>query len=205
MPSKEKTIGFLKIILVILLFVLAIFLTQIYSTQIGSYLDFGYIGMGLYVLLGISATVVAPVSTIPLIPVATALWGGLITALLNIIAWTIGAIIAFVISRRFGKPLIKKYVNLEKVSCYENLLGEKYIFWNIVVLRIIIPVDILSYAIGLFTSVKLSTYAIASFLGIIPFAFVLSYLPTMSLVYQISLGIIIAVVAYLGYRRINKI
>jgi len=39
----------------------------------------------------------------------------------------------------------------------------------------VLPVDVLSYAIGLMTKVPFKIYAGASFVGIIPMAFLLSY------------------------------
>lgn len=196
----------IKFLVKILLFIGAVFVAQVFQTEISSHLDFGYTGMVFYVLLGITATVVAPVSTVPLIPIATNLWGAIPTALLSITAWTIGSMIAFLLARHYGKPFIKKYVSLDKVTKYENLFSKKYIFWNIVLLRMMIPVDILSYAIGLFTSVNLKTYTLATIIGISPFAFILSYVPNMNLTNQIYIGIIIIIIIYLGYRkiRVNK-
>lgn len=204
MKLTQKTADLLKLVLLVLFFILAIFLSQYYQEEIVKYLDFGYLGMLIYILLGIISTVIAPVSTLALIPIATALWGGLVTALLNIIAWTLGAIIAFLISRRYGKPLVEKYSNVEKINKYEKVLGTKYIFWNLVALRMMLPVDILSYAIGLFTSVKLTTYASATFIGVIPFAFILAYTPTLSPAFQIGVGVFTLFIIYLGYKKIKS-
>ncbi|MEZ4103828.1 MAG: VTT domain-containing protein [Candidatus Paceibacterota bacterium] len=198
---KSGFFDFIKIILIAIFFIIALLITNFFQTEISAYLDFGYWGMIFYVLLGITATVLAPISTIPLIPVATALWGAFITATLSVIAWSIGAVIAFVLARNYGKPILKKYVDIKKVSQYENLFGEKYIFWNIVLLRMMIPVDILSYAIGLFSSINLRSYIMATIIGITPFAFVLAYLPDMDLSKQIPIGIFIIFIAFLGYKK----
>ncbi len=195
----------IKLLLLVSFFVLAIFISTTYKEEIVQYLDFGYWGMFVYVSLATISTVVAPINTLPLIPVATALWGGFISALLSITAWTLGAIIAFIIARRLGKPFIEKHYDLEKISRYEKLLGDKYVFWNIVALRIMIPVDILSYAIGLFTSIKLSTYSLATLIGVSPFAFLLAYSATFPLILQIGVGALILLAIYLGYRKIKNL
>ena len=205
MPRSTNKTELVKILLVVGFFIAAVLLTQYYKDEIVQYLDFGYWGMLIYVLLAISSTVLAPVNTLPLIPIATVLWGGLISALLSITAWTLGAIIAFIIARRWGKPFIEKHYDLEKISRYEKLLGDKYIFWNIVALRIIIPVDILSYAIGLFTSIKLSTYSLATLIGVSPFAFLLAYSSTFPLILQIGVGALVLLAFYIGYKRIRKV
>lgn len=201
---KQKTTDLLKIILVALFFTFATYITHLYYYEITIYLNFGYAGMAVYVLLGILATIIAPVSTLPLIPLATVLWGGFVSAILNIIAWTIGAIIAFIISREYGKPFLSKYVDMKKIANYEKLLDGKYIFWNIVLLRMVTPVDVLSYAIGLFSSIRLSMYAGATFIGIIPFAFIFSYLPEMPLFFQVCVAIFVVLVVYLGYRKVRR-
>ena len=193
-----------KLLLIIGLFIVAIVLSQYYKDEIAEYLDFGYWGMLIYVLLATSSTVLAPINTLPLIPIATTLWGGFISALLSITAWTLGAIIAFILARKFGKPFIEKHYSLEKISRYEKILGNKYVFWNIVFLRIMIPVDILSYAIGLFTSVKLSTYSLATLIGVSPFAFLLAYSANFPPILQLVVGIILLLTIYIGYRKIYK-
>jgi uncharacterized membrane protein YdjX (TVP38/TMEM64 family) len=205
MKTKQKFADILKLVLLITFFILAVFVSVTYQEEIAQYLDFGYWGMFIYVSLATISTVVAPVNTLPLIPVATALWGGFISALLSITAWTLGAIIAFIIARKLGKPFIEKHYNLEKISRYEKLLGEEYVFWNIVALRIMIPVDILSYAIGLFTSVKLSTYSLATLIGVSPFAFLLAYSATFPFQLQIGVGALILLAIYLGYRKIKNL
>ena len=194
-----------KLLLIIGLFIVAIVLSQYYKDEIAEYLDFGYWGMLIYVLLATSSTVLAPVNTLPLIPVATALWGGFISALLSITAWTLGAIIAFILARRFGKPFIEKHYSLEKISQYEKILGDKYVFWNIVALRIMIPVDLLSYAIGLFTSVKLSTYSLATLIGVSPFAFLLAYSANFPLLLQIGVGALVLLAIYFGYQKTRNL
>ena len=193
-----------KLLLIVGLFIVAIVLSQYYKDEIAEYLDFGYWGMLIYVLLATSSTVLAPINTLPLIPIATTLWGGFISALLSITAWTLGAIIAFILARKFGKPFIEKHYSLEKISRYEKILGNKYVFWNIVFLRIMIPVDILSYAIGLFTSVKLSIYSLATLIGVSPFAFLLAYSANFPPILQLVVGIILLLTIYIGYRKIYK-
>ncbi len=200
----KKIFDIAGFLLVAMLFVAAMFLTQTFQEDLRANLDFGYMGMLFYVLLGIVATVVAPVSTVPLIPIATGLWGPILTGFLSITAWTIGAVIAFLLSRHYGQPLLKRYVNLEKVSQYENMFEEKHIFWHIIILRMLIPVDILSYAIGLFSTIKLSTYTLATMIGITPFAFILAYMPNLGTTEQIFGCVLIAIVALIGYLKFTR-
>ena len=110
----------LGIVLISLFFIIGIFIAREFNDDIIAHLDFGFLGMVIYVLIGILATVLAPFSAIPLIPIVVALWGPFLTAILSLGAWTIGAVIAFVIARRFGKPIVSKFINIDALSKYEK-------------------------------------------------------------------------------------
>ena len=198
---KPKEIA--GIVIIASLFFAGVFLAREFSAQIGTYLDFGLAGMFVYVFAGIFATVAAPISTVPIIPIAAALWGPFTTAVLSVFAWTIGSIIAFLIARYFGKPIIARFADVESISKYERLLGGGYLFWNVAFLRAAVPVDILSYAIGLFTKMNIGAYTLATFIGIIAFAIVFSYSSRAPISLQILFGFLAAIVMYIGYRKIN--
>jgi uncharacterized membrane protein YdjX (TVP38/TMEM64 family) len=152
------------------------------------------IGIVIYVLLAITTTVVAPLSSIPLMPIASNVWGALITAIASIIGWWIGSLIAFYISRTYGKALVEKLVAKEKLLEFEKRVPVKNIFWSIVLLRMALPVDVLSYVLGLFSNISWYTYAFASLLGIIPFAFVFAYVGVLPFLYQMVAILISAIV-----------
>jgi len=121
----------------------------------------------------------------PLIPVVSNIYGWFLAGVVTVIGWTFGSIIVFFISRKYGVPLIKKFVSLKKINKFESKIPKENLFIDIVLLRMIIPVDILSYALGLFSKVKFKTYVLATIIGITPFAFVFSFLGTIPLSYQI--------------------
>ena len=189
MNPKLKSL--LEILAIILLFALSSYLVRqnidFLKSVIGN--DFGIF---FYILIAIFAVVVAPISMMPLIPLASNIFGWLSAAVFSIVGWTIGSFIVFFISRKYGVPLIKKFVSLEKLEKLENKIPKENLFLDLILLRMIIPVDILSYAISLFTKINFRTYALTTIIGIIPFAFVFSYLGTIPLKYQI-IGILIAI------------
>jgi len=61
-----------------------------------------------------------------------------------------------------------------------------------------IPVDILSYALGLFSKITLKRYFLATLIGVTPFAFVLAYVGTISFYYQVATLLIAAFIFLLG-------
>jgi uncharacterized membrane protein YdjX (TVP38/TMEM64 family) len=201
MTSNREIRG---VVLLGVIFIAAAYLSERFQDGIAEYLDFGHWGMAVYALAGILATVIVPLTAVPLIPAAVVLWGPWVTALLNITGWMAGSMIAFAVARRWGKSFVERFVNFEKVSRYEKALGERNLFWNVIFLRILVPADILSYALGIFTRMSAGKYALATLVGITPLALVLPHLAQISLRYQIIAGAILVAMLYFGYNRIKK-
>lgn len=183
------------IVILALLFILASMLADKYQNEIWAFVnDDGMFGMAAYVLLTVGSVVIAPVSTLPLMPIASAMWGWVMAGILSVVGWTVGAQIAFFLARRYGKPLLQKIISLDKLEKYEKRIPEENIFWTVVFLRMSVPVDILSYAFGLFSRIKSLPYFFATLIGVMPFAFVFAYVGTLPLSYQMgALGLAIFV------------
>jgi len=166
------------------------------------------VGMLVYVFLAFITTVVAPLTSVPLIPLASALWGWQVAGILNLVGWGLGSYIAFKIAQRYGRPVVKRFVSLEKIEKYENRMPKEHIFWTIVFLRIIIPVDLLSYALGIFTKVNINVYIAATLVGMAPGSFILSYVGTVPFKNQmVFFGIffvIIWIIIYFKYLKKMK-
>ncbi len=160
-------------------------------------------GAAMYVALAIVATVVAPLSALPFLPLVSLLYGWFWAAIFSIIGWSVGAWIAFVIARRWGKDIVKNFVSLSAIERLEARIPTEHLFWHIVLLRVLVPVDALSYAIGIFTNVKVRTYMAATVVGITPFAFVWAYVGSLSWEYLLALagGVCAAYAVYFALRR----
>ncbi|MFB6181583.1 MAG: VTT domain-containing protein [Candidatus Magasanikbacteria bacterium] len=65
--------------------------------------------------------------------------GLVLGGLLSIIGWTIGGIIAFVLAKKYGYPLVSKLASIKKIQKIEKSLPEKSRFWVVVFLRVAIP------------------------------------------------------------------
>jgi uncharacterized membrane protein YdjX (TVP38/TMEM64 family) len=202
--SRRKTKSLIELCIIIFLFILFSFIIQKNVKVITSFIGMGVLSMLVYVLIVILAIVVAPVSAMPLVPVASNVWGWVVAALLSIVAWTIGALLAFIIARRFGVPLVRKFISLEKIARFEAFIPQQNIFWMIVFLRMVLPVDVLSYALGLFSTISVRKYFFATIIGVAPFALVFAYVGKMPFTYQIiALGIAI-ILFFPGWRLIYK-
>jgi len=200
---KSKTKSILSLILVIFLFLSISFAVEGDIANLDKYIGGGYLGMIIYVIIAIFATVFAPVSSVPLLPLISDLYGWFIAGLLSIIGWTIGSLIAFWLSRKYGMPLVKKIVSLEKISEFEKKVPRENLFWSIVFLRMVVPVDVLSYVLGLFTHIKFRTYFWATLIGVTPFAFILAYVGILSFYYQVSFILMGTLILLIGYKIHN--
>ena len=183
--DSGKTKSFLLALTVIALFILVSYYTKQNVDFLKNLIGNDFRGVFVYILIVIFAIVFAPVSMMPLIPLASGLWGWQYAAIVNIIGWMLGSFIVFFICRKFGIALIKKFVSLDEIYRWEKRIPEKNIFFTLILLRMTIPVDVLSYALGLLTKINFRIYALTTIIGIIPFAFVFSYLGTISITYQI--------------------
>lgn len=132
------------------------------------------LGAGIYLVLVTASVVLLPFSSLPLLPFAAQNFGVLPTALLSAAGWWVGCLIAFQIAR-LGRPYLERITSMEALDRIENKIPDDVGFGGIVVLRMILPVDVVSFALGLLKRLRFRTYAVASLIGILPFAFVISY------------------------------
>ena len=116
MVSSEQVKSFIGISIIVILFIISTVIVQRYLDFFNQYFDIGFLGIIIYVLIVIISIVVAPVSAFPLIPVAANLWGWVFGAVLNIIGWTIGSMIAFILARKYGVPLISKFIPMKRIN-----------------------------------------------------------------------------------------
>ena len=192
----------MPIAIITALFIISSFYSQKYGEEAKIFVERGGVfGMIAYVVIAIIATVAAPISAGPLIPIAANAWGVAFTAILSILGWTIGSLIAFAIGRKYGLPLAQKFLSVRKLEKIHKHIPQERIFWSVVLLRVMIPVDLLSYALGIFGVLDWRRYTLATIIGISPFAFIFAYLGTLPFSYQlfsIPAGILLVFIIYIS-------
>lgn len=192
------------VLVVAMFFILASFLGQKYEENIKEFVAFGGgFAPVLYFLLSIVSVVFAPFSSFPLIPLAVLSFGFWTAFLSTVFGWTIGSVIAFLIARKYGTPVVKKIISLESLEKIKSFFPEKNSFFETFFMRIFFPVDLLSYALGLFSKIDFKTYFFATFLGIIPFALFFSFVGTLNPFFQVS-GTLLGLLVFLTYVYIRK-
>ena len=189
---SEKIKAFFGLLIIIGLFVLSSYLVRTNIDFVQSLIKNNFWGILTYILITIIAVVIAPISMMPLIPIASNLWGWFNAGLINLTGWILGSFIVFFLCRRYGVNLIKKFISLGSINKFESKIPKENLFVDILLLRMIFPIDILSYILGLFSKVNFKIYSIATIIGLIPLAFAFSYLGTVKIFYQV-IGILVIV------------
>jgi len=207
---KEKISYFGAVIVIAVLFILVSYLVQINIGFVKNVIFWNNsLSMSLYILITMIENIFIGFTTIPLIPIASNAWGWFLAGILTLIGWALGSFIAFFIARRFGKNFLKKFIDIKKIECYEDSIPKKNLFLDLILLRLAFPIDILSYAMGIFSKVDYKTYIITTVLGFLPYAFFYSYFGTLPLDYQIIAFIIfiliLSISILIGIRKIKEI
>ena len=140
------------------------------------FIDNNVVGIMWYIAIFALITVLVPLTAMPMMVPGSVIFGPFFVSIYSIIGWVLGAIIAFAIARYLGKPFLSLFIKIEEIERYEKYLSNRVEFWGLVFLRMIMPVDMLSYAVGILSSISFRKYILATVLGITPFAFAFSYI-----------------------------
>ena len=136
-----------------------------------------WLSLSIYGVVMMAAIVLAPLSIAVIIPFMAEIFGAFPIFMVTWFSWFVGSIIAFVITRRFGRPIAGRLFSLKRLERLERRLPKNMDFWVLLLLRLFIPADVLSYAVGLLSKISFRKYVSATAIGIIPFAFILSFGP----------------------------
>jgi len=194
------------IVFLVCAFAVSAYYSQQYAAELQEMvLSLGFLGQLLYFVISLLSVVLAPCNTLFLLPVAAAAWGPFTAATLSIAGWTAGSIIAYLIARRYGRPLVSKIVDLDHFDRALRQIPENQIFWWVVAMRMVVSVDVLSYALGVLLSMSYTTYAIATLIGVTPFAFIFAYTAMMPMPYMVTVLSCAAIATALGTLAIWRV
>lgn len=193
----EKNSIFIYLVAIIILAGLFVFSTYIVQENFyfleGLIESTGIWGMVYYVLIIVIAAVAAPISIIPFVPIASSQWGWIIVGFLTLLGETIGAMIAFFIARKFGYPVVRRLSSLKEIHKFEKVMPEKHSFFGVILLRIFLPFDFISYAIGLISTIGWKKYLIATIIGLVPYSFTVAYLGKLPFIHLINATLIVLI------------
>ncbi len=167
-------------IAVAVLFGVGLYATHVYGMEIIEIIrGHEFLGFLAFFLSTVLAVVLPFFSNITIIPIATMMWGPVLTALSVLVGWAAGSTLTFFIARVFQDSLIASFPSLGRYTFVDKLIDQRRPFLSLVILRATFPVDILSYALGIFsTRVTLRDNLYTTLIGTLPFAILFSWFDT---------------------------
>ena len=126
-----------------------------------------------FVITSALAALISPLTNIPLVPIATLIWGPIPTIIFLLAGWLIGDIVAYLIGRYFGYKAVSYFVSKEKLDDWSSMVKKHTTFSTALLLRVALPAE-LGYAFGIIRY-PLNLYIFITFLAELPFAIISTY------------------------------
>ena len=169
------------------LFVAAVLLAREFAAPIRELLSANArLGIGVFVATSAVAVLVPMLTNLPLVPLAVLAWGPGWSAALLLSGWVIGAALAFLLGRHARASILRHFPSVQRHGDIDRLIHPRHRLVSLVLLRMTFPVDVLSYALGLFSrSTTLAENIVSTAIGGAPFAALFALLPTLSATAQL--------------------
>ena len=165
----------------------------------------GGVGVLAFIVLSAAFTVfIVPLDAPVLIPLAVAAWGPLAAALMTVVGWTLGSAIAFFLARRYGELFVSALVGAKRIAEGRERTPHEHVFWWALLIQALLPMDVVSYAFGLFTSIRMRWYVLATALGNFVPAFFFAYTGTLPVWYQagaFAAGLVVIALLFQHFAR----
>ena len=174
---KKIIFIFILVLLVAFLFGSSVYLrgvlvdlTAIFEEFIGQY---PILAMAAFVLLSAISMLLGMVSSVPIAPLAVAIWGTTITLLLLLFGWLLGGCASYAIGRYAGYPLIGRITGRRRLKEWMLKLKSRMTFPLLFLFRLAMPSET-GYVFGIFRY-DFWRYLLITFLAELPFALLVVY------------------------------
>ena len=127
----------------------------------------------LFILVAIVAALISPFTNIPLVPIAVAIWGPLLTTIYLFTGWIVGDVLAYFIGRYLGRRIVTLFMTREKLDELSHSIKERAKFIPALILRFTLPAE-LGYVFGIIRY-DLIYYVTISLIAELPFAIVATF------------------------------
>ena len=204
---SQKNIGYITGgVLAAFVFVLLAQWSQQHSELIQSITaQAGWVGELSYIGIMMLSIVFAPLGTGFLLPVAANSYGPFLAAIYSITGWTLGSVIAFWIAKTFRKKVFKHQGFVKRIQEYEQTIPKYQFYGLVILLRIALPVDLVSYVLGFARTMSYLAFLLTTVIGVTPLTFMFTYAATATIWIQIGVSIfamgLFAGGSYFVYRR----
>jgi len=138
--------------------------------------SFGWLAVVVFILLIILEVILAPIPPFVLYVAGGIIFGAFLGGTITLFGNVLGAVIAFLIARKFGRGFVEKKINKKLRLRFDNFTN-KYGGWALFLIRLnpFTTSDLFSYLAGL-SKMKLRTLIISTTLGLIPLVYIQTYL-----------------------------
>lgn len=166
---------------VLLLFAVGLGLASYYALPVEQALhEHAAVGVAIFLFTSALAVILPFASNLPLVPLAVLAWGPGWTASLLLIGWIAGSALSFVLGRHTRGWILRRFPSVHRHADIDRLIHPNYRLASLISLRMTFPVDVLSYALGLFSrSTTLGEVAVSTAIGAAPFAVLFAWFPTL--------------------------
>lgn len=150
------------------------------------------------------AVVLPLLSNLPLVPAAVQLWGLGWTAAALLAGWTLGSWLAFVLGRLVRHGWLKHAPGLRQATDVDRWIHPRHPVASLVLLRMAFPIDVLSFALGVFSAqTTAARLLLSTLIGAAPFAVLFAWLPQLRWTWQLALllagaGVFAGYAAWIG-------
>ncbi len=147
----------------------------------------------------VTAVLLPALTNLPLVPIAVLAWGPAWTALLLLAGWVAGAALSFTLGRHARPFILRRFPSVCRHANIDRLIHPRHRMASLILLRMTFPVDVLSYALGLFsrrTTLRENMASTAA--GGAPFAVLFALVPTLPAAAQVAV-FVASTVAFAAY------
>jgi len=138
--------------------------------------SFGWLAVVAFILLVVLEVILAPIPPFILYVAGGIIFGTFLGGTITLFGNVLGAVIAFLIARKFGRSLVEKKISKRLRKSFDKFT-KKYGGWALFFIRLnpFTTSDLFSYLAGL-TKMKLRTLIISTTFGLIPLVYLQTYL-----------------------------
>jgi uncharacterized membrane protein YdjX (TVP38/TMEM64 family) len=173
---------------IVAMFALALLLARRFDAPLRELLaEHAVLSIAVFVATSALAVLLPLLTNLPILPLAVLAWGPWWSAALLLLGWIAGAMLSFSLGRYARESILRYFPSVSRHADIDRLIHPRHRLLSLVLLRMTFPVDVLSYALGLFSrATTLSEVALSTALGAAPFALVFALLPALSLPAQVA-------------------
>lgn len=132
--------------------------------------------LGIFIFIGLAAVsaLLSPFSSVPLVPIAIIMWGGVLATVFLMSGWIIGHLSSYFIGYYAGHPIAKKFIPFDRINDYSKKLSKKSEFLLILFFRLSMPAEVPGYVLGI-VRYGFWKYLLATLIAEFPFAVLTVY------------------------------